>query len=184
MKQIEPPSLEHLSARQREVHTRIASGPRGRVRGPLAIWLHSPELADRAQQLGEFLRFGTSLPPRLSELAILMVARHWTSHYEWYVHAPIAAEKGLPQSVIDAIRTRRTPTFEREDEAAVHRFASEMLTRHALTDETRAGAVEQVGIQGTIELGAILGYYILGAITLAAAAMELPEGATPVLTEP
>ena len=81
-----PPDPASLDANQQAAHDAIASGPRGSVRGPLAVWLHRPELAQRAQALGAYCRYGTLLPPRLSELAIISVAKVWESEYEWYAH--------------------------------------------------------------------------------------------------
>lgn len=181
MPRLSPPSPERFTPRQREVHDRIASGPRGRVRGPLALWLHAPDFADRAQHLGEFLRYGTSLGPKLSELVILATARAWSSDYEWFVHAPIASKAGLATQVIDAIANDRPPPFDDAVERAVHAFAAEMLTTHDVSDAVYEACVAAVGETGAIEIGAIIGYYILGAITLATARLELPDGAVSTL---
>jgi 4-carboxymuconolactone decarboxylase len=166
MARLDPIPVDQLSPRQKDVHDRIVSGRRGRVRGPLALWLYNPELAERAQHLGELLRFGTSFAGRLSELAILVVSRHWTSQYEWYAHAPIAERDGLSAGVVNAIRLRQTPDFERPDEAAVYRFSTEMLERGTVRDETYLEAKSILGETGIIELTCLLGYYTLGAFTL------------------
>ena len=79
---------DRLSADQRRVYDAIAGGPRAGVRGPFLALLHVPELADRIQHLGEYLRYGTSFPPRLSEFAVLIAARHYTCQYEWFMHEP------------------------------------------------------------------------------------------------
>lgn len=171
---------EDLSERQREVYEKIASGPRGGVRGPLALWLHSPDFAERAQHLGEFLRYGTSLPARLSELAILAAARSWKAQYIWWVHAPIAEREGIDAAAIEAIRVSREPTFAKSDERAVYRFAMEMLREREIGDDTYRRAEEQLGRRGVIELAGILGYYSLGAITLAAAKMPAPAEEQPL----
>ncbi|WP_420227689.1 carboxymuconolactone decarboxylase family protein [Pigmentiphaga litoralis] len=98
-----------MTDHQRKVYDMIASGPRGRVRGPLAVWLNRPGLAEHAQALGQYCRYDSSLPPRLSELAILVLARHWNSEFEWWAHKAIALKAGLPADVIDAIRDRQPP---------------------------------------------------------------------------
>ena len=95
MPRITPPAPADMTPRQREVHDAIASGPRGRVEGPLAVWLRRPELAQKAQELGAYCRYGTSLPPRLSELAILTMARVWTAEFEWWAHKGPALDGGL-----------------------------------------------------------------------------------------
>src|ERR671913_2409487 len=71
--------------------------------GPFIALLASPELMTRVSTLGEYLRFRSALPPKLSELAILITAAHWRQQYEWDVHAPIALKAGIPHAVIDAI---------------------------------------------------------------------------------
>src|SRR5437588_6018438 len=119
--------LENLDPEQRRVHDAIVSGPRGRVVGPLRVWLESPQFADRAQALGAFCRFGTSLPPRLSELAILVTGAFWRASFEWYAHAPIGIKAGLDAAAVEAIRTGKPANFSRADEAAAYAFAHELL---------------------------------------------------------
>ena len=89
------PAPAEMSAEQRTIHERIASGHRGGVRGPLALWLYRPELADKAQALGRYCRDETCLPPRLSELAILTSARIWAAAYEWQAHLQPARDAGV-----------------------------------------------------------------------------------------
>ncbi|MEI2734951.1 MAG: carboxymuconolactone decarboxylase family protein [Rhodoblastus sp.] len=103
-----------LDAEQKRIHDEIASGPRGKVEGPLRVWLTSAGLADKAQALGAFCRYGTSLPPRLSELAILVTGAYWRAGFEWHVHAPIGVAAGLdPQAVEKDSRRRRTRSRQR-----------------------------------------------------------------------
>jgi len=166
-----------LTPEQRAVHDAILSGPRGKVEGPLRVWLLSPGLADRAQALGAFCRYGTTLPPRLSELAILTTGAFWKSGFEWAVHAPIAARAGLSDEVIEAIRQGRTPAFDLADEAAVHAFARELHADHAVSDATYARAVGELGVQGVVDLVGILGYYTLISMTINAFQVPLPDGA-------
>ena len=90
-----------MSPEQKRVADAIASGPRGGLRGPFQAWLRSPELADRLQRVGEYLRFSSSLPPRLNEFAILITARAWNAKYEWYAHYPLALQAGLKAGVAD-----------------------------------------------------------------------------------
>lgn len=165
-----------LSPEQRRIHDEIASGPRGKVEGPLRVWLQSPGLADRAQALGAFCRYGTSLPPRLSELAIITTGAFWKSGYEWATHAPIAEKAGIDPAAIDAIRRGETPHFALEDEAAVHAFARQLHSERRVDDATYARAVAVLGVQGTVDLVGILGYYTLISMTINAFAVPLPEG--------
>jgi 4-carboxymuconolactone decarboxylase len=166
-----------LSPDQRRIHDAILAGPRGVVEGPLRVWLTSPGLADTAQQLGAFCRYGTSLPPRLSELAILVTGAFWRAGFEWAVHAPIALKAGVPEDVAEAIRTGQSPVFAQEDEAAVHAFCIELHRDHRVSSDTYARAVAVLGETGVVELVGILGYYTLISMTINAFDVPLPAGA-------
>lgn len=168
---------ERLDPEQRRVHDSIVSGPRGAVQGPLRVWLQSAEMADRAQALGAFCRFGTSLPPRLSELAILVTGAFWQAPFEWHAHAPLALGAGLEPAAVEAIRTGGTPRFGHEDEAAVYAFASELTQRRRVSDATYRRAVELLGIKAVVELVGILGYYTLISMTIVAFDVPLPADA-------
>ena len=147
---------------------------RGNVWGPFRTWLHSPELADRAQKLGEFLRFQTSLHPRLSELAILVTARFWDCQLEWSLHEPLAREAELSPNVIDAIRLGQYPEFERPDEQQIYDFASELLYNRFVQDRTFVGVADELGDGGAVELASIIGYYGMVAMALNAFQVPLP----------
>jgi 4-carboxymuconolactone decarboxylase len=165
-----------LDAEQRRVHDAITAGPRGQVQGPLKVWLQSAQLADRAQALGAFCRFGTGLPPRLSELAILVTGAHWRAGFEWFAHAPIAIKAGVDPGAVEAIRVGKTPRFAKADEAAVYALAHELLTTHAVSDATYGQALAQLGQKAVVELVGILGYYGLISMTIKAFEVPLPPG--------
>ena len=181
MSRLPPIDPAKLTPDQRRVYDAIASGPRGSVRGPFLALMHQPELADRIQQLGEFLRFKTSFPPRLSEFAILITARHYTCQYEWQAHEPHAQKGGLAQSVIDAIKQRRRPDGMQPDETAVFDFTTELLRNGKVTDPGYERVVKAFGTRGAVELGGLIGYYIMIAMTLLAHEVALPSGMTPPL---
>jgi 4-carboxymuconolactone decarboxylase len=166
MKRIGNLDLEHMTPAQRSVYDTIASGPRKGVRGPLAVWLHRPELAQNAQALGRYCRYDSSLEPRLSELAILVIARIWGAEYEWYAHKPIALEAGVSSEIVEAIRTNATPAFRRKDEAVIHGFLTELHRERKVSDATYAQAVEQLGEAGVIDLTGLAGYYTLISMTI------------------
>lgn len=166
-----------MTPEQRRVHDMIASGPRGLVQGPLRVWLHSPALAERAQALGAFCRYGSSLPPKLSELAIIITGAHWRAGFEWHVHAPIAEKAGLAPAAVEAIRTGRDPGFTQEDEAAVYAFATELLRTHTVSEATFARARAALGDVTVVDLVAVLGYYGFISMTINAFAVALPPGA-------
>jgi 4-carboxymuconolactone decarboxylase len=132
----------------------------------LQLYLESPELASRVQQLGAFCRFGTSLPPRLSELAILLVAHHWNAAYEWSIHTGEARKAGLSDDVIAAIEAGRRPAFGDPDAELVYDLATEFFRLNDVPDRLFAAAVERFGRATTVELTGILGYYSMLAIAI------------------
>jgi 4-carboxymuconolactone decarboxylase len=175
--------IARLSPEQRQVHDAIVAGPRGKVEGPLRVWLTSPALAARAQELGAFCRFGTSLAPRLSELAILVTAAHWRAGFEWHAHEKFAREAGLSGTAIEAIKVGADPRFDNRDEAAVHAFARELLQSRRVSDATYARAVGALGTVGVVDLVGILGYYGLISMTINAFEVPAPDGPDPFAGE-
>ncbi len=161
-----PPKFEDYSDRQKEIHNTIANGPRGQVRGPLALWLHRPELAAKAQDLGRYCRYESSLAPLLSELAILVTARHWSAEFEWQAHKPFALQAGVSLDIIEAIQERRTPVFQDPKMAVVYDFSSELTTEKRVSDAVFQEAIERLGREGVVDLTAVLGYYSFVSMTL------------------
>lgn len=170
------PDLASLSKEQQQVADEVAAGPRGEVRGPVRVWLYSPELAARAQKLGEFLRWNTVLEQRISELVVLITARHYDCDYIWFNHAPLALKHGLSPEAIGFIKNRRRATFRAPDEAAAYGFTTEMLSTNAVSDATLATVRACFGNRGTIELATIIGHYHSGAMALSLAEIDLPDG--------
>jgi 4-carboxymuconolactone decarboxylase len=155
-----------LTPPQKLIHDKIVAGPRGRVEGPLRVWLANPELADKAQALGAFCRFGSSLPQRLSELAIIVIGAYWRASFEWYAHAPLAIEGGIDPTAVEAIRVGAAPAFSKPDEACVYTLAKELVEQRRISAKTYHDAV------------ALLGYYGLVCMTLVAFEIPLPPGVT------
>ena len=174
MTRVPPFDPARMSDQQRRVYDAVMAGPRGVVRGPVQVWLQNPGLAEHAQALGAYCRFGTCLPPRLSELAIILTAVHWRAGYEWRAHAPMAAAGGLSEHAIEAIRTGQQPRFERDDERAVHRFTLELLDRHTVSPEAWDEAETALGPHGVVDLVGILGYYALISMTIKAFEIGVP----------
>ena len=129
-----PFARDDLAARQQQVFDDIASGPRGTVPWIFHLYLNSPELASRVQELGAFCRYGTSLPPRLSELAILIVAHHWKADYEWAIHAGEARKAGLSDDLIAAIEAGRRPVFDDPDAELLYDFATQFFRLNDVPD--------------------------------------------------
>lgn len=173
---------QNPSPEQAEVIAEVISGKRGHVPGPMIGWLPNPELARRAQRLGELLRYETSLEPALSELAILICGRHWTSHYEWTAHKRIALEAGLdPQTIADIAANKSMPFLRNPREQAVHQVATTLLAQTKLGDALYAHGITVLGERGMVDLVGILGYYSLVALTLNAFELGLPDALAPEL---
>jgi 4-carboxymuconolactone decarboxylase len=176
-----PIPAEQMTSVQRQVAEELAAGRRGAVYGPFVPLLRSPELTRRLQKVGEYLRYEPRLPPKLREMAILLVAREWTQDFEWAVHAPLAASEGLGRDVIDAIAEGRRPAAPRDDEALVHDFFFELARSRSISDATYGRAVEAFGEHGVIDLVALIGYYATLAMIMNVARTPLPEGRTATL---
>jgi len=166
---------DDMSPEQQAVAKAIASGPRGSLGGPFNAWLRSPELADRMQKVGEFLRFHSSVPRRLNEFAILLTARAWNAKYEWYAHYPLAIAAGLRPEVAAAVAEGRRPRDMAPDEAVVYAFCEELRRDKRVSDATWASTVSLLGERGAVELVALNGYYDLVSMTLNVAEVVPPE---------
>lgn len=166
-----------LTDAQRAVVDEVRAGRRGTVPANVVAWLPNPELARRAAALGELVRYESALPPRLSELAILVVARHWHCAYEWAVHVAEATRAGVAPAAIDAIATGRHPDGLAEDERIVYRLAAALLARGAVDDALYEDAQRALGDVAMGDLAAIVGYYTLVAFTLNLRDVPVPDGA-------
>jgi 4-carboxymuconolactone decarboxylase len=176
-----PLAPEDMTPEQRAAADAIRTGPRGGLRGPFQAWLRSPELANRLQKVGEFVRFSSSVPARLNELAILITARAWDAQFEWWAHHRLALEAGLDPAVAADIAEGRRPTSMQPDEAVVYDFCTELRTTRRVSDTTLATATALLGERGVIELIGVSGYYDLVSMTLNVAEVALPDGVEPPL---
>ena len=178
------PDESELTAAQRDVISEVIAGRRGKVPAPMIAWLRNPEFARRAQNLGELLRFETSLPPTLSELAILVCARHWTSHHEWTAHKKIALEAGVDPKSIEDIAAGRSPHFRGPREEMVYQVSSTLLATGKVPTTLYQQGIAAFGEKAMVELVGILGYYSFVALTLNAFEIGLPESFAPELAAP
>jgi 4-carboxymuconolactone decarboxylase len=151
------------------------------ISGPFVAMLRSPEVMNRARAMGDYLRFRSSLPPRLSEFVILLTARRWTQQYEWNAHAPLAVKGGLNADIVKAIAEGRRPEKLAEDEEIVYLLFDEIQRTQSVSDGTYARAVGKIGEQGVIDVMGITGYYTMLAMVMNTARTPLPEGAKPAL---
>ena len=174
------PTLEDMKPDQRAVYAQTVAGRRGSVPANVMVWLRSPDLAARAQKLGELVRYDTSLKPRLSELAILVVAKRWQTQYEWAVHVAEARKAGLPDAIVEAIRTGETPAFTEHADRVVYEFSNAVLTDGRVTDEQYRSAVLDLGERTVVELVVLLGYYSMVSFTLNVFEIPAPGGSRPL----
>jgi 4-carboxymuconolactone decarboxylase len=191
-KKLSPPRLpaipdNQLTSEQRALIDAIRSGPRGQateMRGPFAVFLHAPAYGELAQRLGGFCRLKTQVPPRLSELAILVTAKLWRAQYEWHAHVPHAERAGVKPQTIKALHAGRAPKSAPEDERIVYDFVKQLHDRKRVSDKTYARLHAILGDEGMVELVGILGYYAMIAMLLDAFRMPVPPGAPMPFAEP
>lgn len=184
MPRLDLPPEDAMTPAQKEACAEAVAGIRGRVPAPMIAWLQSPELARRGQKLGEFLRYQTTLEPRLSELAILVCARHWTSHHEWAAHKREGRKAGMDPEVIAAIAARRTPKLADARESAVYDVSRILLATGRVPQPLYVQGVAALGERGMVELVGILGYYCMVALTLNTFELGLPGSVAPELEDP
>ncbi len=165
-----------MSPEQKAIFDAIAAGPRKSASGPFQAWLRSPVLAQRLQQVGEYVRFQTSLPKRLNEFAILIGGRYWNSQFEWAYHYPLAIGEGVPASVLADLSRGVQPAGMSADEALVYRFSTELRRDRSVSDATYAQALARFGERGVIDLVAVNGYYDVVCMTLNVAQVPVPAG--------
>ena len=173
-------TLDEMVPEQRRAAEAILAGPRGGMRGPFKALLRSPDLADKVQRVGEYVRFRSSLHPRLNELGILLVGRYWTAQYEFYAHRQLAEKAGLSPVICDAIAEGRQPEAMDEDERVVWTFGNELLQTKEVSDTTFNAMKAKFGEQGVIDLVGAMGYYTIVSMVLNVDRVPLPPEAVPL----
>lgn len=179
-----PPRMPPLDAAamtpaQRAAADELIAGPRKAVKGPFIALLRSPELLARVGKLGELLRFSTSLSPRASEFATLIVAQAYGQQFEWFIHVPLALKAGTSAASIEAVRVGTRPADLSDEEQVVYDVATELLAQHGVTDATYARAVARFGEAGVVELTSLVGYFQMVSLVLNVA--RTPEEPNPAV---
>ena len=177
----QPLTYDTLTAEQKAMVEHLFAGERGGMNGPFNVTLRSPEMGDRAQKLGAQLRFHSSMPNRLNEMAILMTARFWNAQYEWSAHKKNALTAGLNPSVVEAIATGKRPSSMQPDEEAVYNFGDELLRTREVSDAAFKAAVDRFGERGVVDLTGVMGYYCFVSMMLNIDRYPLPDGEKPEL---
>jgi len=176
-----PLKWDEMTPAQKTMIEHLFSGERRGASGPFNVLLRSPEMGDLAQQFGASMRFHSTLPPKLNEMAIIMTARYWTAQYEWSAHRKLAADAGLNESIIQAIATGKRPSSMDPAETAVYNFGTELLNSKQVSDPVFKEAVGKFGERGVVDLISVMGYYHLVSMLLNVDRYPLPPGTQPEL---
>jgi 4-carboxymuconolactone decarboxylase len=176
-----PIPADRLTDAQKKAMQEFTAARKAELSGPFWPLLRSPEVMNRARAMGDYLRFTSVLPPRLSEFAIIITARQWTQNYEWDVHAPLAQQGGLKPSIVAAIADGRRPEGMADDEDVLYTFCDELHRTQGISDATYERAVKTFGEQGVIDILGISGYYTMLAMVLNTARTPVAAGHAPAL---
>jgi 4-carboxymuconolactone decarboxylase len=182
---------EQMNAEQKKLFETLIAGPRAQnyggeaakrvlSGGPFNAWMRSPEVGMRLQAVGEHIRFKSSIPKHLNELAILVTAREWTSQYEWFAHHILAMKAGLDPKIADAVAAGKRPDTMKDDEAAIYDFCTQLHRNKKVDDATFNKVKALFGEQGVIDLVAVSGYYVAVSMTLNVAQVPVPDGSVPL----
>jgi 4-carboxymuconolactone decarboxylase len=180
-----PNNFDRLTPQQKKYVESILSGPRGDISGPLGVMMATPELGDLAQKAIAYSRFAgrdgfSSVPPKLNELAILVVAKHWSAEYVWNAHHTAAVRFGVPAEVVEAIRVGKRPPAMEKDVEAVYNFASEFITKREVSDGTLQTAKGVLGgDRGVVDLVGTMGLYQISSMMVALDQTPLAAGTKP-----
>lgn len=176
--------IEQMSALQQEFVSEISAGPRGGISGPFIPLVHAPELARRIQKIGEYLRFESSLSADITEMVILLTAKHWKCDFEWHFHVQLARQlTALSPSAIDAIAVGKKPVELTAEQSAAYLFCMDIQQSKQVSDAGFNAAKDIFGLPGALELLALCGYYSMLAMILNAAQLMPPGGPVPELRD-
>jgi 4-carboxymuconolactone decarboxylase len=176
-----PLKYEEMTPAQKTMLEHLFAGQRAGANGPFNVLLRSPEMGDIAQQFGAAMRFKSSIPPKLNELAIIITARYWTSQYEWYAHHRAALAAGLSPGIADAIAAGKRPTGMQKDEDAVYTFCTELLNTKHVSDATFKTTKDAFGEKGVVDLIGVMSWYQMVSMLLNTDRYPLPDGEKPEL---
>jgi len=181
MPRLAPLDMDHLAPAQQAVVDKMLTGPRGGMRGPFESLLRRPELCDRVQHLGAYCRFDSVLDRDVAELAIILTGKHWKAQFEFWAHARLAREAGLPEPIIEAIRAGTPIETDNPSYRAVYDFVTEYFATNRVSDAAYERARAALGEEGIVDLVGLVGYYSLVSFTLNVFEVGLPEGEAELL---
>jgi len=160
--------LDQLTPEQQKMATMLTTPPRnsGLNTGPFNAFARSPALGVLLLQVSDYVRFNSSLPPRLSEFAIMIAARHWSQPYEWRAHYPLAIKGGLDRQILVDLGAGTRPHGMKEDETALYDFCTELYRDKDVSDVAFKAALAKFGERGIMDLIGIIGYYDIASMAL------------------
>jgi 4-carboxymuconolactone decarboxylase len=170
-----PLAPDSMTPAQRQAAEALAAGPRGGVKGPFIPLLRSPELMDRLQKVGEYLRYRSALPPRVGEFLMLVVSRRWTQQFEWAVHLPLALAAGVRAESVESLSQGRRPAAMAGDEEIAYEFCDELERTRGVSDATYRRALDEFGEHGVIDMLGLLGYFTTVSMVMNAARTPAPQ---------
>jgi 4-carboxymuconolactone decarboxylase len=165
-----------MSPEQKKVYDDIVSGPRGRIYGPFLVLMHNPGLASAVQKMGAYVRWGSTVPERLKELAIMCIGRYWGAHVEFATHSVMAVKAGLDPATVAALEAGTRPDFKNDDEATIYDFCMTLLEKKGVDDALYAKTLELLGERGLIDLMSCYTHYCTVSMTLNTFQVPAPEG--------
>lgn len=172
-------NMDQLTDAQKPLGEQIMKISSVGIGGPYNPLMRSPVLGQRLFDLFHYLRWETSVPIKLNELAILIIGRQWRSQVEWFAHAPLAAKAGLSTDIIAELKEGKRPSKMAEDEAVVYDFVTELTTTRKVSDETYTRAKKVFNDQQIVDLTAVAGNYVMVAMVLAMSEETVPPGKEP-----
>jgi 4-carboxymuconolactone decarboxylase len=173
-----PLASEVMTEAQRKAAAELSAGPRGGVKGPFVALLRSPELMDRLQKVGEYLRYHSVLDRKVNEFLVLITSRHWTQQFEWFVHVPLALKEGLKPAIVEALSEGRRPPQMSDDEEIAYDFCDELFRTRGVSEATYQRAVAKFGEQGVLEIIGVAGYFSMISMVMNVAHTPPPEDKT------
>jgi len=168
--------LDGLTPEQQQMAVHLKTPPRNSALdgGPFNAYARSPSLGLLLLNVSDYVRFNSSLPPRLSEFAIMIGARHWSVPYEWRAHYPLAVKGGLERQILVDLGAGKRPQNMKDDEAALYDFVTEMYRDHDVSDATFKAVADRFGERGVMDLIGIIGYYDIASMALIAQRAKAP----------
>jgi 4-carboxymuconolactone decarboxylase len=154
-----PLTMKEMDDAQKAAAQELINGPRGAVFGPFIPLMRSPELMNRLQKVGEYIRYRSSLETRINEFVMLIVSRQWTQQFEWCMHYPLALKAGMKQEILDALAQGRRPAGMAEDEEIAYEVCDELERMRSVSDATYARAVARFGERGLLDMLGLIGYF-------------------------